>query len=373
VKRIMWKMRFFFPLLALLGIYFLSFYYLVHTEIGDSDYGVGIILDKKLSPQQVEVEPGTRLFEVKVKVIRGKKKGRIFLISHLEFIHKSFYNLVVKTGDKVVIYFFKDEEGNLQAGIDAFYSSKKILLIIFIFISSVLVVAKIKGLKSLVSLFLTLILIFRYMSSFILKGYSPLLLAVVFSLLITFLTFLIIGGLNKKTLAAMGGTLGGVITAGVLGHICVNWLQLSGVGESETAILQNLSLGIDLQQLLLAGIVIGALGAVMDVAVSIASSIEEIKNANPSYNFSKLFKSGLKIGEDIIGTMTNTLVLAYAGSSFSTILLFVVQNKDFPLIRILNMEMVSIEIIRSLMGSIGMVLAIPLTAAISSFLYSIEK
>ncbi|HPW58946.1 MAG TPA: YibE/F family protein, partial [Candidatus Rifleibacterium sp.] len=131
-----------------------------------------------------------------------------------------------------------------------------------------------------------------------------------------------------------------------------------------------LNANIDLRGIMISGIIIGALGAVMDVAISIASSLLEISLANPAYDRQKLFASGMNIGRDIIGSMVNTLILAYTGASLTLILVFAMQKEDFPLIKIMNMEFICTEVVRSLAGLFGMVLAIPITALIASFVYS---
>ena len=158
--------------------------------------------------------------------------------------------------------------------------------------------------------------------------------------------------------------------AGLFGWLTAILLKLTGYTGHESTYLQLLNAELDLRGLLVSGIIIGALGAVMDVAISIASSLLEISQANPGYDQRKLFESGMNIGRDIIGSMVNTLILAYTGASLTLILLFALQKEDFPLIKIMNMEFICAEVVRSLAGLFGMVLAIPVTAAVAAYVYT---
>jgi uncharacterized membrane protein len=127
---------------------------------------------------------------------------------------------------------------------------------------------------------------------------------------------------------------------------------------------------INLKEIVSAGIIIGALGAVMDIGVSISSALWELKEQNPKITEKELIKSGMNIGKDVIGTMVNTLILAYVGSSIFTILLIVAQNTEFPLIRVLNTEFILIELLRGLAGSIGIVVVVPIATFLSSKIYT---
>jgi len=178
---------------------------------------------------------------------------------------------------------------------------------------------------------------------------------------------LIVAGTNYKSYSAMIGTLGGVFVAGTLSVLCVAVMRLSGLVEQESIYLQSISEQIDLRGILVCGIIIGALGAVMDVSISIASSITEVKGANPTLRLKALYQSGINIGSDIIGTMTNTLILAYSGSSLTVMLLLVAQRSDFPLIRVMNFDFIASEVLRALAGSIGMLTAIPITALTAAY------
>jgi uncharacterized membrane protein len=222
-------------------------------------------------------------------------------------------------------------------------------------------------------LFFTLLIIFGVMAKMLVQGSSPVLLAIVVAFIVAIVNLLVIAGFSKKALVAALGTVSGVVLAGTFGALASSMLHLTGYTGDESMFLQVMDSNIDLKGVLIAGIIIGALGAVMDVAISIASSIQEISLANSDLKVKELFNSGMNIGRDIIGTMVNTLILAYTGASLTLILLFTMQREDFPLIKIMNMEFIAAETVRSLAGLFGMVLAIPVTALIASKIYVRKK
>jgi len=184
---------------------------------------------------------------------------------------------------------------------------------------------------------------------------------------------LIVAGTNYKSYAAMIGTLGGVFIAGALSVLCAAVMRLSGLVGHESVYLQSISEQIDLRGILVCGIIIGALGAAMDISISISSSITEVKQANPKMSLKALYRAGINIGSDIIGTMTNTLILAYSGSSLTMMLLLAAQRSDFPLIRVMNFDFIASEVLRALAGSIGMLTAIPITALTAAYFNTRRK
>ena len=180
-------------------------------------------------------------------------------------------------------------------------------------------------------------------------------------------TFIIIGdGINKKILTAALGTLGGVLTAGIIALIFNHIAKMTGACEDAIQLSINAStINFNFRDLLFVGIIVSALGACMDVGMSIASSLDEIKIKNPDITWKELLKSGMNIGRDVIGTMTNTLILAYVGGSLTLILLFMACNMS--LTEILNKETIAEEIISAVAGSMGVVFTVPIT----SFIYSL--
>ena len=187
------------------------------------------------------------------------------------------------------------------------------------------------------------------------------------------MTMLVINGLDKKSFVAGAGCLAGVILAGVLTLIMDGVLHLTGMTTEDTLYLQMLDLAnpIDLKGIIFASIIIGSMGAIMDVAMDIASSLRELSIHSPELSSRQLINSGFNIGRDVMGTMANTLVLAYIGSSLTTTILMVAYN--VTMIELFNMELIIVELLQALVGSIGILLAIPVTSIIGAVIYVRKK
>lgn len=183
-----------------------------------------------------------------------------------------------------------------------------------------------------------------------------------------FVTFVILGGIQVKTMVAAAGSLGGVLLAGGLAWAACQIVHISGMNmdEAEALMLTAVDNGLKIRGLYICGILIAAEGAVMDIAMSISSAVSELHEVNPALTARQLFKSGMNIGRDAMGTMANTLVLAFAGTSLN--MMIFIYAYDISYIQLLNTDFVAIEIIRSISGSIGIVLTVPLVAAISAYL-----
>lgn len=354
--------------LGFLFMFVLLFYTFGNTSQGI--YTTGVIQSICEIPS-IDADSKEKTFAVKILVSAGEYKGQILDAEHFE-AQNSAYNMDIATGETVVTVIDKQPE-QLIVGIDEHYKSRKLMFLTGFLIIVIVIIAGINGMKAMIALFFTLIIIFGGMANLLLKGYPPILLTIAAAVIIACINLYFIAGKTKKMLVATLGTLSGVFLAGIFGWFATLFLHLSGYTGHESTYLQLMNAKLDLRGILVSGIIIGALGAVMDVAISIASSLHEIIIANPEYTAKKLFVSGMNIGKDIIGSMVNTLILAYTGASLSLILLFSMQRVDFPLIKIMNMEFICSEIIRSLAGLFGMVLAIPITALVASVIYSNKK
>ncbi|MFA6808992.1 MAG: YibE/F family protein, partial [Eubacteriales bacterium] len=192
--------------------------------------------------------------------------------------------------------------------------------------------------------------------------------SIITAIFATVLTLILVSGLNKKTITSIVGTIGGVVFAGIIAILFSKVAKLTGLSSEEAQMLMFAPLKVEFnfQGLLFAGIILGALGAVMDVSMSIASSINELRTVNPGLKAKELFSGGMNVGKDIMGTMTNTLILAYAGASIQLMLLFMAYN--VPIDKIINSDMIATEVVRALTGTLGLLVAIPLTAFIGSIL-----
>ena len=247
------------------------------------------------------------------------------------------------------------------------------LLLLTLFAVLLICFGGVTGAKALLVLLFAVLLIAKGLISFILYAPSHIILwTLLIGSIITLATQLIVSGRNVKAAGAIIGTIGGILVAGILAVIAIHGTYLTGIAEEQAGMLKALYLqAVDFRELLFAGIVLGALGAVMDVAVSIASAQYEMKQLAPKTKFDALVSSGMSVGRDVMGTMANTLVLAYIGGALPLILLISAQP-DLPLRHVLNLNMIATEIVRSLVGSIGLLCAIPITAYTTAFLITIR-
>ncbi len=309
--------------------------------------------------------PGETKQVVEVQIISGEYKGQVLELENYLSNHM-YYDILVSDGDRITvameIYANQDEYSVPNTYISGFERDRYEFIILLLFMISLLVIGGIKGAKTIVSLSLTGIIILKYLIPSILAGHSPILTSIISAIIITTFTLFIIAGINRKSISAIIGTATGVLIAGILAYIIGSLAKLTGLSSSEATMLMYIPQGIafNFRGLLFAGIIIGTLGAVMDIAMSISSSMYEIKEIEPTIKTKQLITAGINIGRDVMGTMTNTLILAYTGTSLPLLLIFMAY--DYPAVEILNLDLIATEVIRSLAGSIGIVLAIPFTA-----------
>ena len=310
----------------------------------------------------------THLHEQKVtlRLLSGEYKGQEIRTTH-HFSGVPGLDLDIQKGDKVVLY-IESKQGELEnIYISDMYRIDWTLAIIILFVLLLLIIGGWKGFKSLIALGITILSIFEILIPSIVIGYNPLLVTIFISTFVTIFTMLMIADFSTKSIAATLGTISGVVVAGFLA-IGVGYLtHLTGISSEESrAILLSPTLSVDLKGLLFAGILIGAIGAIMDVSMSISSSIHEIYKANPKSNLKSLFSSGMNVGRDIMGTMSNTLILAYTGGALP--LLFMYSAYKVSFMKILNLELITTEILRAVVGSIGLIMSVPLTSFIAALL-----
>lgn len=311
-------------------------------------------------------------FDVEVKILNGPFRDRVISVYHITGDNPS-YDIFVEPGNKVLLE--AEIEGNelISVYISNHIRDTFIYLLLALFALLVVLIGGKSGLRSLFSLFVTGVLIVQVFLPLLVRGYQPILLASILSVISIIVTMAVIGGINRKTLAAIVGTTSGVLVAGIVAYVFGNLAKLTGLSHQDTQMLMYIPQGtvFNYQGLLFAGIMIGALGAVMDVGMSVASSMFEIKSISPEIKLWDLFRSGMNVGRDIMGTMTNTLILAYLGSSTPLLLLFYSYN--VPLQQIINLDAISTELVRAFSGSIGLIAAIPLTAIMAAWLAHKEQ
>jgi len=308
-----------------------------------------------------------RIQTARVELLDKGRKGEIITIEN-NIDEIMAYTVEIKVGDDVYIFFETDDEGHELAGhIHEFRRDKDIYALVGVFVVLMLILGGVQGIKSLVTLGLTIAGVY-YLLMGIVNGGNPIFLSVVIAFIVTLVTMFLVDGFNQKAISAIVGTIGGVVIAGIIALIVSESSKLTGLGNMEAQMLlySNHPVDFNIHGILFASILLGTLGAVMDVCMSIASAINEITDANPLLSTMELFKSGMNIGRDVMGTMVNTLILAYVGTSVFQILIFMVNNISY--IDIINMDMIATEVVRALAGTIGLICAIPLTAIVSAVL-----
>ena len=328
-------------------------------------------LEDCLSPEE-EVEELKEIMLYSVVIAEGPREGNTILVEFPIYREEAF-NINVKEGDRVVLYYEVDDEGNEKYYIADIDKRMDILYLTGIFVLIVLLLAKFKGFKAMIALLLVILFIYKIFLPGIILGYSPILLSVIVALFASVVTIYLMTGFNRKGVVAIIGSFGGVIIAGALSYTFVNTMRLTGYVTTETLNYASMLGNIKVKEMISAGVILGSMGAVMDVAMSIASALNELKEKNRDIHRKELFYSGMRIGSDIIGTMINTLILAYIGSSLMTSIFIYMQKDQYPSIRILNFESIVVEILRALCGSIGILIAVPVTAYIAAKIYSKNK
>lgn len=259
------------------------------------------------------------------------------------------------SGDPVVTVYSRDRE-------------YVVYIFVTLFILLLWIVGGKKGLKSAVCLALTFVLTVFVFFPLVYRGFSPFWAAALVCVVSTVITIFFVAGANVKSVAAIAGTAFGVLVAGILAVIFGQLAGISGynVSEVESLLFVGQNVPIDIGGLLFSGILISTLGAVMDVGMSLASTIDEIHGKKPELSVSELFRSGINVGRDMMGTMSNTLILAFVGGSIITLMLDYCY--DLSYYQLINSNNICIEIMQGLAGTIGIVLTVPFTSLLAAVL-----
>jgi uncharacterized membrane protein len=273
---------------------------------------------------------------------------------------------VLHQGDKIVVGRAGTGEGDDGGWYFSDFQRRGPLLALAVFFAvAVVILARWRGLFALAGLVISFGVLVRFMLPAILLGKNPVAVAVVGSAAIMFAALYLAHGINARTTTAVLGTVGALFVTGVLAWIFVAGTHLTGMATEESGLLAASLSGVSLKGLLLGGIVIGSLGVLDDVTVTQASAVWELHRANPAYGFSRLYAAGLRIGRDHIASTVNTLVMAYAGASLPLLVLFTLSSRRLG--DVLTSEIVAQELVRTLVGSIGLVSAVPITTALAAF------
>lgn len=332
------------------------------TTIGYSYENAKVIevVEDNLSPDGVRV--GYQM--LKVQLTSGEYKGEIVNATSAE---GNLFGAVCKKGDSVVVHMsVSGDSKNVSV-----YSKDRIVAVaafVGIFLLLICVIGGKNGVKSVIGLVFTFVAIFMIYIPLIYRGFSPFWAAVIITIITTIVTMYLISGIAVKTLCAILGTVIGVLLAGLSAWLFGRVADIDGynVSNIETLAYVGQITNIQIGGLLFSGILIASLGAVMDVAMSVSSAISEIHDKAPQLGCLELFKSGMNVGRDMMGTMSNTLILAFVGSAVSELVINYAYNLPFR--QIINSYNIGIEIMQGVSGSIGVILTVPAVAVVTAWM-----
>ncbi len=276
---------------------------------------------------------------------------------------------IYQKGDTILAAIKVDKGEIVDAKAIELYRQDWILALFLFFVMTLLLFAGIIGAKAILSFVLSLILIWELLIKGLLEGKNPLVLTTITVILLSAIIIFLVAGFNKKGLSAFLGTIFGLVTTLIITLIYGQYVGLFGMTQPYV---QSLIISgyfhLNIQQIFYSAIILGASGAAMDLAMDIAASMSELKEKKPDIPLKSLILSGFNIGKHVIGTMTTTLLLAYSGGYLTLLMLFMLKNSSF--LRMINLKIVSAEIMRTLIGSLGLVMVAPITAVIAGVLMS---
>ncbi|MFE7750785.1 YibE/F family protein [Streptomyces sp. NPDC057428] len=301
-----------------------------------------------------------------VEVTTGEDRGRRFV----EIIQPDATRQL-EEGQGVVVAFAPDAPRDLQYSVTDVDRTVPMALLAGIFALAVVVVGRLRGLMALIALAVSFAVLTLFILPAILQGSNPLVVAVIGASAIMLIALYTCHGLTARTSVAVIGTLISLMLIGLLGSLFIGWAHLSGNTDDNTGLIHGLYPGIDMSGLLLAGVIIGSLGVLDDVTVTQTSAVWELHQADPTMGVRQLYRAGIRIGRDHIASVVNTLVLAYAGAALPLLLLFSIAQSSVGTVA--NSELVAEEIVRTLVGSIGLVASVPVTTVLAALVVSADR
>ena len=297
-----------------------------------------------------------------IKLLSGEFKGENIQLENV-LTGNPYYDIKLKRGVKVVLH-AEDNGDGVEYSIEDIKRSDVLVWLSLIFCGLLIYIGRKKGIFSLVSIVLTIFLIVNVLSPLILFGINPVLATMLICILSTTITMYLVGGFNAKSTSASIGAVLSILFAGVLSAITMTTAHLTGFSNENSLFLNSVHPELDFVSLTVSMMILAALGAVMDVSMSISSTINEIHLTDDTKSIKELFVSGMNVGRDIIGTMANTLILVYLGGALALVLL----SSNIDIQKFLNLNQVVTEIASALIGSIAIVICVPFTAIVSSIL-----
>ena len=303
--------------------------------------------------------------ELEIRILSGRHKGEVLpLTNYLS----ALFNVDVGVGDRIIVRLITQEDGSYYASLFNYDRALVMGGALLVFCAVLVLLGGRKGVRALLGLVFTLVCLWFLLIPGLIRGLPAIPLTIAVAAVCAAASLILLDGPSRKSLCAILGCVGGVAAAGLFAALVGALTPMDGfnMSEAENLLLYGAEKGLSIRGLLVCGVLVAALGAVMDVAMSIASAAWELREHNDGLSRRELFRSGMNIGRDAMGTMANTLILAFAGSSFN--LLILIQIYDIPFLQLANTNFLCIEMLQSVAGSMGILLTVPLVAAISAYL-----
>jgi uncharacterized membrane protein len=317
-----------------------------------------------------KIDSGVISQRVKVTVTQGSMKGESIEVDSgvMQLVNKQQY----QRGDKVLVTRIDNSRGESIFYISDYQRRNPLYLLFGIFFFLTVLITRLRGLGSILGMGVSFAAIFFVILPAILNGYDPVTVVLLTSLVIVPISFFLSHGINRKSSIALLGTIISLAITGLLATVFVNLSQLTGYASEEASFLQVAREGTaNIKGILLAGIMIGVLGILDDITVTQAGIVYQLKDANAKLSKWELYKRAMEVGGDHITSVVNTLVLVYTGASMPLLLLFI--DNPVPFSTVINYEIIADEIVRTLVGSIGLVLAVPITTFLASLIEARSK
>ena len=328
-----------------------------------------ILEDKTVSDPAIEGRlRGSKLLEL--EILTGRYAGQIVEVPNY---FSAMYSVDVQLGQRVSVRIDTNTQGEYTVSVYNYDRVPLILGLVVLFCLALILIGGWQGLRALLGLGFTFVCIVWILIPLVLQGWAPIPLTVALVGVTAAVGFYLLGGWQPKTLGALMGAFCGVAAAALLGWLASGLVHISAyqMDEAEGLLLARNDTGLRISGLLLSGILIAAQGAVMDTAMSIASAMAELKEKRRDIGFAELFRSGMVIGRDTTGTMANTLVLAFAGSSLNMMVLIFSYRVSF--LQLMNTDFIAVEAVRAVAGSLGIMMTVPCVAVITAALLSRKK
>lgn len=322
-------------------------------------------------PEETTPSKTSKLYQkLEILITSGSRRGDMITVENgiIPTVNQQLY----RQGDELVISKIIGDDGKDTFYISDYVRRNALLQLFILFLICTIAIARWRGVLSLLGMSLSFLVIFLFILPKILSGSNPVTIAIIGSIIIIPVSFFLSHGINRKTISAIAGTLIALTITGMLSYTFVQAAHLTGFASEEAGFLQNIMQGsIHIKGLLLSGIIIGVLGVLDDITISQSAIVFQLQEANPNFGFTQLYSRAMNVGQDHISSMVNTLILVYTGAALPLLLLFI--HNPHPFREIINYEIIADEIVRTLVGSIGLILAVPITTAIAVLAVKTQK